>query len=767
MRKRAYPTSPEPGPSTSMVREEPNTPQKKKLKRKLFREVLKSKEKTRKIRVLGQSLKRYKRKVVSLKHIVKDLQNKNLLSSENSILLENMTEINREILQRKTAKRAKYSPQLRKFAITLSFFSSKAYDYVRREFDTCLPHRSTIGKWFKGIDATPGFTTEAFETLKKQVDTSDKQIICSLVIDEMAIRKQLEWTGKKVVGYVNFGVDFEDDSNVLAKEVFVLMLVCINGSWKIPLGYFLTDSLSGDQKSSIVTQCIKLAEETGVKIVSLTCDGPTSNITMGKMLGCSFEFPEIKTTFQVTDHNIHFFLDPCHMIKLVRNTFGDRKMLIDGDGRYIKWEYIQKLNELQESEGLHLGNKLRRAHLNFFKQKMKVKLAVQLLSESVADSLQYCNQNLGLKEFFGCEGTVIFIKIINRIFDILNSRSLAAPGFKKALFEKNIESITEFAHDAITYLSNLKFADNNELVVYSRRKTGFLGLIVGLKSGLELYNDLVRDHQLLSYIPLYKVSQDHLELFFSSIRSRGGWNNNPTAQQFMGSYKRLLVRSEIREGGMGNCVPLEQINVLVCSSRNHNAEISANFISPRLIDNSFETEENLENVWKDHEYIFNNKIMSDCSLQIVTYIAGFVSKSLQKSVKCETCIQALIGNKANFLNSLIAQKSHGGLMYPSEDVVKICQKSEHFLRVHSDSLHQKNLLAMLSNKVISYCIEINIFKCLKNHALENPNSHIYFLTKAVCMKYLSIRIHFIVKMESKPDDPVRSKLTKLILFKGQ
>lgn len=37
-----------------------------------------------------------------------------------------------------------YPPELRSFALTLHFYSLKAYDYVRETFDTCLPHPSTL-----------------------------------------------------------------------------------------------------------------------------------------------------------------------------------------------------------------------------------------------------------------------------------------------------------------------------------------------------------------------------------------------------------------------------------------------------------------------------------------------------------------------------------------------------------------------------------------------------------------------------------------------
>lgn len=171
------------------------------------------------------------------------------------MILGNMPEISKE-LQRRKLRKGKYSPELRKFALTLNFFSPKGYNYVWQVFDTCLPHASTIGTWFKNINAEPGFTSEAFDYLKVHLKNCDKQPILSLIVDEISIRKHVEWDGKKFHGYINFGVDLEDDSNEMATEALVLMVVCINGKWKLPIGYFFTNGLNGEQKSAIISQCI-------------------------------------------------------------------------------------------------------------------------------------------------------------------------------------------------------------------------------------------------------------------------------------------------------------------------------------------------------------------------------------------------------------------------------------------------------------------------------------------------------------------------------
>lgn len=510
-------------PSTSSnVAEEELSSREQKLRRMLEHERSKSLLKSKRLKTMSQKVRRLKKRIFSLKRLVRELQSKNLLSDEHSLLFEHMPNICKEIGSRKIDKKRKYSPELRQFAITLSFFSPKGYNYVREKFQTCLPHQSTIAKWFSNVNCEPGFTKESLAVLKEYRENSEHPVLLSLAIDEMSIRKNVEWDGKKFHGYVDYGPNSTNDSNDVAKEALVFMANCVNGNWKIPIGYFFANGVNGRQKANLVTQAIKLISETGAQVVSLTFDGAKSNVAMANILGCNRDAENTKPFFTIKDKKYFVFYDPCHMIKLIRNTFGDtRHTLIDGEGNYIKWQYIGNLEDLQENEGLHLANKLRQAHVKFFNQKMKVRLAVQLLSESVADALSYCTDQLKLEQFKGCEATVKFIRIMNQIFDILNSRSIRAKGFKKALCKNNIEHTRKFVEEAVSYISGLKF-DNGQQVIKSGLNTGFLGLIVSLKSAIGLYEEVVENNKNIVYFPVYKISQDHVELFFSSIRSKGG-----------------------------------------------------------------------------------------------------------------------------------------------------------------------------------------------------------------------------------------------------
>jgi len=90
---------------------------------------------------------------------------------------------------------------------------------------------------------------------------------------------------------------------------------------------------------------------------------------------------------------------------------------------------------------------------------MKVKLATQLLSQSVAHALKFCHHNLGLKEFSNTDGTVRFIEMFNTAFDIVNSRSINCIENKKAICKENFQQVYEFTNLMINYIKELKVKD--------------------------------------------------------------------------------------------------------------------------------------------------------------------------------------------------------------------------------------------------------------------------------------------------------------------
>ena len=195
------------------------------------------------------------------------------------------------------------------------------------------------------------------------------------------------------------------------------------------------------------------------------------------------------------------------MIKLMRNAWEKGLIFKTAGGETIRWQYLIELVNLQEKEGLRLGNKMKRTHIEFHKQKMKVKLATQLFSASVADALQYCNEKMKLKAFKDCEATVAFIRLVDSAFDILNSRNPLGQGSKKPINRENFESHRKSLRDCEEFLLNLQDAAGTPMHL-GPRKTGFIGWILSSRSFMKLHEDLVLAPEApLRYLLAYKFSQ--------------------------------------------------------------------------------------------------------------------------------------------------------------------------------------------------------------------------------------------------------------------
>lgn len=96
-----------------------------------------------------------------------------------------------------------YPHELKNFALTVNFYSPKSYNYIRSLNPAMLPHPRTIQKWLQVVECGPGFQVEALKVLKqKNIEMREKgrACMCSLIIDEMSIRKKIEWNGEKFLG---------------------------------------------------------------------------------------------------------------------------------------------------------------------------------------------------------------------------------------------------------------------------------------------------------------------------------------------------------------------------------------------------------------------------------------------------------------------------------------------------------------------------------------------------------------------------------------
>ncbi|KAF2893282.1 hypothetical protein ILUMI_12891 [Ignelater luminosus] len=394
-----------------------STPRKAKRNLEFVKQVVTQQKK--KCKILNEDKKKLEKQILSLKDLVEDLKQRRLLSDEASAaIMDSTPDSLKNILERQlVARNAKFTPELRAFALTLHYYSPRAYNFVREEFNNLLPHPDTLREWYMVIDGSPGFSKESFNALKMQVK-QDKNIIINLVIEKMSIRELVEYSNGRFYGYVDLGMGSEHDGDHDNKDEAI------------------------PERANLL-KCLQLIEESGCQCRSITFDGAAVNIAMCNELGTQYQFPDLKPSFQFNNMEVHTFWDACHMVKLVRNTLGDRNILYDPNGNPIEWKYIEGIEKLQAREGLQAGTKLTARHIKFQNEKMKVSLAVQTLSRSVSTALLFCKE-LNIERFQNCQATANFCLVMNDVFDILNAKHLASKReLNRGLCSRNFELIKE------------------------------------------------------------------------------------------------------------------------------------------------------------------------------------------------------------------------------------------------------------------------------------------------------------------------------------
>lgn len=632
---------------------------------------------------------KHRREVLKLKHVIKNLEkSKHLQEEETKKLMAKFGTVPAAILSRASTcmkgkpSKQQFPPVIRSFAITLQYYSTAAYEYVRKVFQLNLPTIQCIRGWYGNLNCDPGFTSEAFDVLESKA--KDGKLDVCLTVDEMAIKKQICWSPKGWVGYEDLGDGLLPETELkkrrLAKDAFVFMVINLKQRWKITVGYFLIASLTGKEKANLIRVCLEKLYDIGVVARVVTADGPSANLKMFEELGAILDIDWMRPWFQhPSSHTIRVcvLLDPCHMIKLLRNVLGDYPFLLDENNKKICWKYVEELYKLQKEEGLRCGNRLKKKHIQWRKMKMKVNLATQIFSKSVADSMEICRDQLELKEFAESDATVRFFRIVNDWFDLCNSRNPFAEGYKASLQPKNKDEWLNFLHSAYDYFVQIKDHNGNPLHE-GQRHTPIRGILCSMHVMIVLHEDLVENGS-FNWINMYQSSQDHVELYFGAMRSRFGANNNPNVAQFKSGYKRLMVRHEIN-GKNGNCLAVDTTRMLTVSC---GQKKSTEFLDP--FDKSFLKKFDLEErapMVADHDYCDAPIIskLSEFKKVTVTYISGYVIRMVMKTLQCETCKAALKGDCTDLgsLSSpaLLQKKNRGGLTIPSPSVEAVCQETE-------------------------------------------------------------------------------------------
>lgn len=94
------------------------------------------------------------------------------------------------------------------------FCSPKAYMCVVKHSPIVCHIPKILSRWYRSIDAEPGFTQEDLNWLRLKSSSQTQKKLCSLVTD--------------IHGYVDFGSTIHVEAHNMANEALVCILVAIN-----------------------------------------------------------------------------------------------------------------------------------------------------------------------------------------------------------------------------------------------------------------------------------------------------------------------------------------------------------------------------------------------------------------------------------------------------------------------------------------------------------------------------------------------------------
>ena len=361
-------------------------------------------------------LRSINRKLHSISFRMKSKQskptNKNVASITEGNLKDFMT---RQLEVSKNPRGNRYNVNENMFSLSLWHSSPKCYRLLKTTFS--LPSITTLRRSIRMIDMKPGFHQRVLDGIKEKATTYTLQeSLVVIAFDEMSIKTFLQYDEQtdSVIVYEDLGCSLK--SNKIASYATVFMVRSMLGSWKQPVGYFLT---SGPMKSEVIVnklrECITKVKECGLNPQIIICDQGPNNRGCNRLLNVTDG-----QYFIIGNDKIYFLYDPPHLLKSIRNGLLNNGFIFNGND--VSFKHIRELYELKKELNIDIAGKLSEKHINLNSfARMKVNLAVQALSQSVASGIT-CVVHLKGNLHPDALHTADFCEFFNNIFDIFNSK---------------------------------------------------------------------------------------------------------------------------------------------------------------------------------------------------------------------------------------------------------------------------------------------------------------------------------------------------------
>lgn len=580
-------------------------------------------ERQERIKMLRRENSNLKRKVIRLevkskKNILSEIEKMNLTGNEK--ILAKM------LLKEKKGTNMRWNDSEKLFAQSIYYRSTSTYMFLRDSLELNLPSPSSLQKWNSIRKLQPGDNECLYSALKDTIrDMAESEKECIITCDEVAIKKNLTYNSS--VDVIDGLEHLLERSNKMGSHICVFAIRGILKKWKFVLNYFVPETnIKGECLKSLIHKNINIAESIGFKVRGMVYDQGGNNRKCTSLLGVTNEKPY----FYFNNKKYYMFYDIPHLFKSLRNNL--LKAKFETPDGIVDFDVIREVYELEQGSVTRM-TKLTRSHVNPTRfELMRVCLATQTFSHTVAAAIKACNQNKQLHRNSSevAASTAAFVQRVNDYFDCLNSRVLTDKNPMKCALQIN-NIVWNKLKEMQVYLKNVKYQGNN---IYCLD-----GLLQTIEAMFGLVEDLFTDHTDTFFFLTSRVNQDPLENLFACVRAKGGNCRNPSVNEFNIIIAKLISLHIFKFSQKTNCESDDDVMLPV--------EFDSIIYQPGFEKKEIQQKEysvSYSEIVQDNERYFDknidNFLSNDVPIELTSsrYFCGYIAKASS----CDNCRSLLI-----------------------------------------------------------------------------------------------------------------------------
>ncbi|KAG8236871.1 hypothetical protein J437_LFUL017075 [Ladona fulva] len=551
----------------------------------------------------------------------------------------------------KGATGREWSEEDKIFALSIYKRSPKCYALLQHFL--LLPCVRTLTKTLNSVPFNVGINDSLFESLKQTLaESRDIEKCCILLFDEMSLGEGFKYNDHedRIIGFEDLGSLGRTQRH--ANHALVFMAQGLTKAWKQPVAYYYVHGTCPTKAlKSLLLEIIARLQRCGLKVMATVCDQISSNRAVIESLAKG----EDDRFFVVNGHKVVPFYDVPHLVKSTCNAF--RHSTVQWEGKTADWAVVQKVFQLEKCSP-YKCTKLTERHMNPSNcDKMRVRMAAQTMSSSVAGAIYaffIVENSEELKS--SAVHTAEFIGDVSNLFESFNSaQDSGAYKPLTCLLRENSEQ-WQFWEGISRKIREWRFFNSLGKKKNVYFPSGWLNNIRGMRVLFQEFSTSSR-----KFLIPRRINQDSLENLFCTVRQHGQCNSNPTCWQFGSALKTCMLNKLVSgKTRSSNCI----------QNTDHVLDGLRSFLS--------QTGTNTRRSNKPNCEVYEPENLTVLQMQSVCYVSGYVARKVLKSIGCMTCQQSLLSDAREPGNTYIYfREYHEGkelLTYPSVTLATVVGK---------------------------------------------------------------------------------------------